>query len=109
MNNYKHGFTQRNELDTDIMRVIDINKKMITESYTANVGDINKAVNLQTLITDKEPSIKQAKQNIIDNVLKSIKANDQTTYNDAEQVIKSVLSRHPNLSSYVAHVRNELK
>ena len=31
MNNYKHGFTQRNELDTDIMRVIAINKKMITE------------------------------------------------------------------------------
>lgn len=107
--NYNHGFTQKNELNTDILRVIDINKKMITESYTANISDIDKAINLQTKITDKEPSIKQAKQNIIDNVLKSIKANDQHTYNDAEQVIKSVLSRYPNLSSYVAHIRNELK
>lgn len=108
MNNYKHGFTQRNELDTDIMRVIAINKKMITESYTANISDIDKAVNLQTKITDKDHGVKQAKKTIIDNVLKSIKANDDKTREEAEQQIRSVLSRYP-LQSYTAHVRNELK
>ena len=57
------------------------NKKIITKSYTANIRDINKSVYLQTNITDIEYGLKTAKQKIIHNVLKSIKANDEQTTN----------------------------
>jgi hypothetical protein len=107
--NYSHGFTQRTTLETDLQRVLEINKALIKESYTATISDIDKAVNLQTKITDKDHGLKSAKQKIIDNVLKSTKANDEQTMNDAEQVIRTILSHYPNLSSFVAHVRNELK
>ena len=105
---YKHGFTQRTNLDTDLERVIEINKAMIRESYSTTKNVIEKAVNMQSAINDKDNEIKKAKKTIIDMVLKLDNATDERTTNDAEQTIRTVLSKYPHLSGYVAHTRQEL-
>jgi hypothetical protein len=107
--NYKHGFTQRTAINTDIQRVREINKALISESYTTTIKTIDKAVNLQTAINDKDEAIRKAKRTIIDNVLKLDNSNDESTTNDAEQVIRTILSKYPNLSGYVSHIRQELR
>ena len=107
--NYTHGFTQRNELSTDLERVIEINKAMIRESYTTTIKTIDKAVNLQTAINDKDEAIRKAKRTIIDMVLKLDNANDESTTTDAEQTIRTILSKYPTLSGYVSHIRQELR
>lgn len=109
MNNYKHGFTQRNAILTDIERVKEINKKLMNESVLTTKTTIDKAVNLQATINDKDNEIKNAKRKIIDNVLKLDNSTDHGTTAQAEQELKTILSHYPFLSSYVAHVRNELK
>lgn len=107
-NNWKHGFTQRTAINTDIERVREINKALLNESYNTTIKTIDKAVNLQTAINDKDEAIRKAKRTIIDNVLKLDNSNDESTTNDAEQVIRTILSKYPNLSGYVSHIRQEL-
>lgn len=107
--NYKHGFTQRTNLDTDLERVIEINKAMIRESYSTTKNVIEKAVNMQSAITDKDNEIKKAKRTIIDMVLKLDNATDESTTTDAEQTIRTILSKYPTLSGYVSHIRQELR
>lgn len=107
--NFKHGFTQRNEIDTDLKRVREINKALMNESVLTTKSVIDKAVNLQSNLNDKDSEIKKAKSQIIDSVLKLDNATDDETTAQAEQVIKTILSKYPFLSSYVSHVRNELK
>lgn len=105
---YKHGFTQRTNLDTDLERVIEINKAMKRESYSTTKNVIEKAVNMQSAITDKDNEIKKAKRTIIDMVLKLDNSNDESNTTEAEQTIRTVLSKYPHLSGYVAHTRQEL-
>lgn len=106
--NYKHGFTQRTNLDTDLERVIEINKAIIKESYSTTKNVIEKAVNMQSAINDKDEAIRKAKRTIIDMVLKLYNSNDESTTTEAEQTIRTVLSKYPHLSGYVAHTRQEL-
>ena len=108
-NNWKHGFTQRTAINTDIERVREINKALLNESYNTTKNTIEKACNLQASITDKDNEIKNAKRKIIDMVLKLDNATDITTSEDAEQVIRTILSKNPNLSGYVSHIRQELR
>ncbi len=108
--NYENGTPRRTILDnTDFERIIEINKALIKESYSTTKSVIDKAVNLQSSITDKDEVIRNAKRMIIDSVLKLDNANDSTTSADAEQVLKTILSKYPTLSGYVAHIRNELR
>ncbi len=109
MNNYKHGFTQRTNLMTDLERVKEINKKLMNESVLTTKKTIDKAVLMQSSINDKDNEIKNAKRKIIDNVLKLDNSTDHSTTAQAEQELKIILSHYPHLSSFVAHVRNELK
>lgn len=106
---YKHGFTQRTSLMTDLKRVREINKALMNESLLTTKNTIDKAVNLQATINNKDNEIKNAKRKIIDNVLKLDNSTDHGTTAQAEQELKTILSHYPFLSSYVAHVRNELK
>lgn len=103
--NWKHGFTQRDQMDTNTERV----RQIMNESYLTTKSVIDKAVNLQSNLNDKDSEIKKAKSKIIDSILKLDNATDDETTVQAEQVIKTILSKYPFLSSYVSHVRTELK
>jgi hypothetical protein len=108
--NYENGTPRRTILDnTDFERIIEINKAMIKESYSTTKNIIDKAVSLQSSINDKDNEIMNAKRKIIDNVLKLDNSNDESTTNDAEQQLKTILSKYPTLSGYVSHIRQELR
>jgi len=102
--NWKHGFTQRNEMDTDSERV----RQIMNEGKVITKSVIEQAISLENGIKPSDP-LKTYKVAIINAVLKTVTTAEPNKEAEAEQTIKTVLSRNPNLSSYVAHIRQILK
>ena len=102
--NWKHGFTQRTEMDTDTERV----RQIMNEGKVITKSVIEQAISLENGIKPSDP-LKTYKVAIINAVLITVTTADTNKEKEAEQTIKTVLTREPKLSSFVSHIRQTLK
>lgn len=102
--NWKHGFTQRTEMDTDTERV----RQIMNEGKVITKSVIEQAISLENRIKPSDP-LKTYKVAIINAVLITVTTAEEHKETEAEQTIKTMLSREPKLSSFVSHIRQTLK